>query len=166
MIYNTYTPTNWYWFVGNDQANVYSSALWAYVPITDATYAAWTATNKTTKIDSKESLVQVLTEQVLSVYFLKGMDVVSPNTPSLQGNYTLDQQSQNQITSISTSIAANRGLPGGDLTFFYQGHEFSADDFLSFAQAASNFVYQSNQSMQRIVYTGSGTMPSQPVTID
>lgn len=32
---------NWYWIVGGDTTRVFSSAAAAYVPVNDATYAAW-----------------------------------------------------------------------------------------------------------------------------
>ena len=165
MSFSIYTPSNWYWFIADDRSTVYSSAAYAYLPSSDPTYQTWAATNTATLIDTKENLAQVLLDQVMPMYFVNGMDVVSINTPALTDNYTLDQQTQSQITSIANAIAANRGLPGGETTFFFQGHEFTADDFLNFAEAAADFVYNSNQSVQRIVLTGAGAMPTQPVTI-
>jgi hypothetical protein len=35
-----YNPTSWYWVVGGNQTEVWSSAALAYVPVTDATYVA------------------------------------------------------------------------------------------------------------------------------
>lgn len=37
----SYDPFTWYWIVGGDESKVWSSAAQAYVPISDASYAAW-----------------------------------------------------------------------------------------------------------------------------
>jgi hypothetical protein len=39
----TYNPANWYWFVGGNEAQVFSSATGNYVPADDATFLAWKA---------------------------------------------------------------------------------------------------------------------------
>jgi hypothetical protein len=58
---NNYNPSNWYWAVGGSTSQVWSSAAAAYVPATDATYAAWLAAgNAPTPIDSEASLATVL----------------------------------------------------------------------------------------------------------
>jgi hypothetical protein len=41
---NMIDTTNWYWIVGGDSTQVYSSASGTFVPSTDATYLAWLAT--------------------------------------------------------------------------------------------------------------------------
>ena len=33
--------TDWYWFVGGDKTQVYSSARQSYVPVSDSIYQAW-----------------------------------------------------------------------------------------------------------------------------
>jgi hypothetical protein len=39
----TYDPSNWYWIVGGNEAQVFSSATGNYVPANDAAFAAWQA---------------------------------------------------------------------------------------------------------------------------
>lgn len=39
----TYQPSDWYWFIGADTDNVWSSARAMLVPIADPDYAAWLA---------------------------------------------------------------------------------------------------------------------------
>jgi hypothetical protein len=57
----TFTPSNWYWKVGADLTQVYSSAAVGYVPVTDPTYVAWKQkTGGVTKIDAEQSLWDVL----------------------------------------------------------------------------------------------------------
>lgn len=34
---------NWFWFIGEDEAQVWSSAAHGYVPVSDASYIAWQA---------------------------------------------------------------------------------------------------------------------------
>ena len=46
MAFNTalnYRPSDWYWFIGGDTSNVWSSARAMLVPATDADYVAWLA---------------------------------------------------------------------------------------------------------------------------
>lgn len=56
-----YTPANWYWVVAGSATQVYSSASGGYVPVSDATYAAWLATGRNpTRIASEAELGEVL----------------------------------------------------------------------------------------------------------
>jgi hypothetical protein len=38
-----FTPNNWYWFVGGDQTQVFSSASNSFVPIDDPIFVTWSA---------------------------------------------------------------------------------------------------------------------------
>lgn len=61
MMNNSYTPSSWYWIVGESKTQVYSSAQAAYVAVTDKTYAAWLAAgNLPTNIDTEADLWSVL----------------------------------------------------------------------------------------------------------
>lgn len=56
-----YDPQNWYWYVGGDQTQAYSSASGAFVPAADATFQAWLAAgNQATAIDTAAALAGVL----------------------------------------------------------------------------------------------------------
>ena len=56
-----YTPSNWYWNVGQSTTQVWSSARAQYVPLTDTTYVAWLAAgNVPTPIADIASLQIVL----------------------------------------------------------------------------------------------------------
>jgi len=58
---NNYNPSNWYWAVGGSASQVWASAAAAYVPASDATYAAWLAAgNAPTQIDCEANLAEVL----------------------------------------------------------------------------------------------------------
>ena len=59
-----YTPDNWYWSVGGDQANVWSSARAMSVPVGDADYTAWLVNAlRPTPIGSMAELQSILAEQ-------------------------------------------------------------------------------------------------------
>lgn len=166
MIFNNaYNPMDWYWFVGDDKDQVFSSGAVAYKPATDPTYVTWSASHPTTKILNAEELYDVLVDQWLPTYVLTGVQIESTDTPSLNDVYPMDQASTQTITGIATSISAGRGLPGGGTTFRYKGHTFTEAAFLDFATAAENWLYAVQQSLGKIVLTGSGSMPVQPVTI-
>jgi hypothetical protein len=56
-----YNPANWYWIVGGDEAQVFSSATGNYVPATDPTYLAWRADGTMpTRILNETELGEVL----------------------------------------------------------------------------------------------------------
>lgn len=38
-----YTPSDWFWLVGDDQSRAYSSKVGDYVPANDAAFVAWKA---------------------------------------------------------------------------------------------------------------------------
>jgi hypothetical protein len=58
-----YRPENWYWFVGGDETQAFSSATAAFVPAADATFAAWLAAGGVpTPIDTLANLHEVLAQ--------------------------------------------------------------------------------------------------------
>jgi hypothetical protein len=58
-----YDPSNWYWIVGADAAQVFASASASYVATTDKTYVTWLAEgNEPTRIASEQELWDVLSQ--------------------------------------------------------------------------------------------------------
>lgn len=56
-------PNNWYWFVGADDTQVFSSATGTFVPVADATYVSWLASRtQAARIGSIDSLGSVLAD--------------------------------------------------------------------------------------------------------
>lgn len=56
-----YDPSNWYWIVGADDTQVFSSAPGNYIPASDAAYQAWLANGGVpTRIASEAELGEVL----------------------------------------------------------------------------------------------------------
>lgn len=91
MAETSYTPQNWYWIVGGSTAQVFSSKAGDYVPVADATYAAWLAAgNVPTKIDTEANL-----GAVLSPYSLR------PAHPGV-----LDAYKETQATQITLAVVA------------------------------------------------------------
>ena len=59
-----FNVADWYWAIGGDEANVWSSMRAMSVPVADADYVAWLATNlHPTAIDTMEDLEAVFTQQ-------------------------------------------------------------------------------------------------------
>jgi len=56
-----YDSNRWYWIVGGDASQVFSSAAGSYVPVADAAYVAWLEDGSLpTQIDTMENLGEVL----------------------------------------------------------------------------------------------------------
>jgi hypothetical protein len=59
----TYDPSNWYWIVGGNEAQVFSSAVGNYVPANDPALVAWRANGSMpTRIASEADLGEVLAD--------------------------------------------------------------------------------------------------------
>jgi hypothetical protein len=70
-----YNPQDWYWVVGGDTAQVYSSAAEDFVPTDNAAYLAWIAQGGVaTKIGSAAELGEVLAEYSLRPAALAVLD--------------------------------------------------------------------------------------------
>jgi hypothetical protein len=161
-----YNVSNWYWQVGGDQTQVYSSLAMSYVPANDPEYQAWLeAGGVTTKIDSTASLYDVLLAQWVPVFLQQPLAVTSTQAPQVSGSYSITPADQAQITGIAASIAAGRGLPGGQSSFSFQGHPFTQQKFLDFANGVENYVYGLLSGLAQVVNTGSGALPGTPVAI-
>ncbi len=67
MISN-FNIANWYWAVAGSTTQVYSSAGVAYVPVADATYQAWLATNsRPAKVGTEQELWDALLARGVAV---------------------------------------------------------------------------------------------------
>lgn len=64
-----YDPSDWYWFIGADKTQVFSSKRNASFAVSDATYQAWLAAGaQPTSIDTLTSLQEVLTNAGVPPY--------------------------------------------------------------------------------------------------
>jgi hypothetical protein len=77
---DSYNPSNWYWVIGEDNENVFSSSTGKTVSVEDTDYQEWKKKNKyPSRIASWEELREVLQQQAPDV--LTRVDQVS-NRPS------------------------------------------------------------------------------------
>jgi hypothetical protein len=123
-----------------------SPANYAILTDSDARYTSWL---------NAQSLASEIETLLMS-----GVQIISTGTSSLNGTYAIYNASQQNITAISSGIAAKNRVPGGGSTFNYPDtmgvmHAFSATNFLNFASAIEDYVYNLSQ----------GIIGSQPVTI-
>ena len=95
-----------------------------------------------------------------------GLQIVSASTPSLDATYACDSQTTAYINAEITSILLDNTFADGSSTIDWpdvQGdlHNFSVDEFKSFAKAIGNFV-----SLCRACIIGSSTtLPSNSAKI-
>lgn len=184
-------PTDCYWFVAGDTNNVWSSQRAALFPISDPTYQAWSATGKlTARIGTWSELYDVLTQhapssapavaaahqvdllpnQIAASLFSAGCHIVSTGTPALNGTYSIDPVSQQQMGGVATSIAAGFGFPAS-LTIIpwpdINGvpHGFNQTNFLNLAYAIQSYIYNVYQTEGALLAGLPATWPAQPVTI-
>lgn len=89
-----YDPSKWYWFVGGDTTQAWSSEKAAFVPADDADFEAWLADGYVaTAIDTIESL-----GDVLAAAYLDG----APMTPNVAA--------ARQTVLMSSAIDATQGM--------------------------------------------------------
>jgi hypothetical protein len=166
----TCNPANWYWIVGGSSTQVWSSASLSYVPVSNSTYVAWLAAGNLPSKCITIDLYGAMAAQVVPALMVAGVSVTSTGTPALNATYALDPGSQAQITSISTGVAAGKGLPGGGGTFNWPTTAgalvaFTSVNFLNFATAVEGFIYNFNQALITLTAGGVATLPSTSLTI-
>jgi hypothetical protein len=92
----SYNPRDWYWFVGGDETQAFSSATAAFVAAADATFVAWLAAGGVpTRIDTLANLREVLAQA--------GVPPFAPVTP-LQARKAL--RIAGLIDQVDTAVAA------------------------------------------------------------
>jgi hypothetical protein len=95
-----------------------------------------------------------------------GMQIASASAPALNGTYACDAATFQGVIGIVSAVAAGLGLPGGGATFNWldmagASHQFTADQFKTFAQAMMNFEY----ALSTIIGANTGALPTLPVEI-
>lgn len=103
-----YDAASWYWYVGGDTANAFSSAVGTFVPAADPTFAAWLAAGNTpTAIDTAANLGQVLAQAL-----------VRPTDAAVLAGYTssqakdiVDTPSFKVIFYLLGQVASLQGTP-------------------------------------------------------
>lgn len=170
-----YNVSNWYWIVGDNASQAWSSAAAAYISSDDATYKYWLSLGYLpTKIESEASLQQVLAQQYpagwpggdLSGILAAGINIISTATPTLNGTYAIDDISRMDIIAIETSLNAGKGFPPGGLSTLNfpdasgSPHTFSEANFTNFAAAVRDYYYACVMASRMAAATK--TLPSYP----
>lgn len=177
--FTPYTPSNWYWIVGQSITDVWSSARAQYVPQTDSVYVEWLgAGNIPTPISTEDALQIVLADaypagwpsslpQQAAALILGGLSITSNSTPSLNAVYSASPNTITYVNSEVVSILLNGTFTGGSSTLQWADitgtlHTFpSTDSFKAFATVLGAFV---NGAIQ-VEIGASTTLPSNSVTI-
>jgi hypothetical protein len=183
-----FNPNDWYWQVGEDPTQVFKSKTGKFVSVNDKDFKEWTeAGSLPSKIPSADDLYEVLKQQapdvlkqsevaleetgdlvphqVWDVRIRSGLNLRFTGKDTLSGCYSIDRDHQLLIFGITAGIGAGKGLPKGADTVSIidqQGnhHEFTEEEFLSFAVAVRDYVYDLNQSL-----TGNADWPDRDQTV-
>ena len=174
-----YNPANWYWIVGDNATQVWSSARVAYVPATDATYAAWLlAGGLPTRILSEAELQAVLTGQYppgwpptlaqkAMALLAAGLTITSPAIGLTSVAFAADADTQAHVNAEVTSILLNGTFADGTATVMWAdmtgtAHAIpSVAAFKPFASAIAAFV----AGVMKCILGISTTLPASVVVI-
>lgn len=162
-----FDKTDWYFVVGSDIENVFSSAQAKVVPTTDNSYVQWKATGGIPQpVQSYSDLYDFLErEGMLSTAILtalneingltatqkyaallaSGLTITSTSSPDIVGHYVITDATQFDIMGLVLGILAGQGFPGGVDKFPWADaagntHLFTPDEFVLFATAVRDYV--------------------------
>lgn len=93
-----------------------------------------------------------------------GIEIASTGTPALNATYPCDANTQNQDGNLLAAVNASLTFPGGVVTRLDvtgAPHFFTTTAFKNYCQAKLTFL----QTLETIIGSNSGTLPSLPVTI-
>lgn len=116
-------------------------------------------------------LYDVLLQQWAPLAQAACVSVTSTGTPALNGTYAINDASVANIVALSTGIATQKPLPGDSSIFNYPDatntmHAFTAANFLNFAAAIEDFVYNFEQGLPGLLQQQScAVLPSTSLTI-
>lgn len=129
MLKKPYVATAWYWIVGGDESQVYSSAKPGFVSATDVGYAEWLESGgQTTRIVSLDELHDVLMRQypagwAMSFDELKAVKNAEINAARAAANtgtfdhvgktFSCDALSRGDIDGVNGEVALTGALPQG-----------------------------------------------------
>lgn len=127
-MYN-YNPAAWFWIVGGDETQVYSSAKPGFVPATDAGYTAWLEEGGLpTRIASLDELRDVLMQQYPAGWAMsldeskaaKNAEINAARAVANTGTFehggktfSCDQLSRSDIDGVNGEVALTGALPQG-----------------------------------------------------
>lgn len=166
-----YNPIDWYWFIGGDNTQVWSSARMEYVPVNDATYGAWVSMpNITSTNPSQADLAAVMIQQALPLYFGSGIVITSDSTPSMNATYPLDADSVTLIGNAARDVASGLGFALGTTTMPVTDqagvvHALSEPNVLNLYKAMRAYMATTQAAVQTRAMGGTAALPSNAVGI-
>lgn len=109
-------------------------------------------------------------DELLATKLGAGIAIVSSGTSSLNGTYSINADTQIQITGVLALIAVGQGLPNDAPTIPWPDvngapHLFTSAAFQDFAAAISNYVFGLRTTWAILKQGGSASWPSQPSSI-
>jgi hypothetical protein len=105
----------------------------------------------------------------LDTILAAGLTITSTGTPSLNGTYGVGATEQANITAIASGLNAGK-VPDGGSTFEYLDatgtpHSFTSADFINFASAVMNYVYETDLIAAELAAGESESWPAATATI-
>jgi hypothetical protein len=99
-----------------------------------------------------------------------GVTIASVATPALNGTYAIDAVMQQRIQAIVDGINSGKGLPHGATTIAWPDtvgarHNFAAADFLNFAAAVRDYVFDLLGTESALIQGLAASWPAQPSPI-
>lgn len=99
-----------------------------------------------------------------------GISITSAGTPALNAVYATTTQAQNNVAGIAAGIASGQGLPHGAATINWPDaagglHAFTSAQFMAFADALRNYVYDLGVAEATLGAGGTAAWPSASATI-
>lgn len=185
----SYDPNNWYWIVGQDDSQVFSSKSGTRVPPTDADYQAWiNQEGGPSRIGSWDELFDVLKQQapdaldrsidtiitagtisperIREVKLGKGISVDSTANKPLKGMYPIDDTSVSRYKVILRLMQSQNIDEVGVLDVDGKIHKFAYDELNKLVTAITDYVDSVNFS-EAVALSGiSVTWPVNSVDLD
>jgi hypothetical protein len=189
-----YNPNQWYWIVGNDPINVFSSVAAAEVSqVSDSGYLSFlSAGNHPSRVSGYAVLYDVLvsaapavataatsffmsknaltTATIINNLLNSGITITSIGNSSLNGTYPCDPATQIKVVSIVTGINSGKGLPDGNSSYGVMDmsgnvNNFSATDYINLSAAIESYVYNLYATETTLLAGGNPSWPSPNITI-
>lgn len=103
-----FTVSNWYWYVGGDTTQAYSSAKGVFVPSSDPTFESWLSGGPPTNIDTAANLGGMLAQdggpRPIDTGVLAGYQAWFANAVMTAPMWPVVSQLQNQVRVLQGQL--------------------------------------------------------------
>lgn len=166
----SWDPSNWYWDVIGVNNQVFSSASFNYVSLTDTTYLRWLSLGNVPTITSQTDLSTTMTQSVIPLYLGSGLQVTSNSNSALNATYALDPVTLSQVGAVAVDVAAGLGFPQNVSTFSYPdiigtSHTFNEGQFTSLYVQMRNYIATVQNTIANLCFGYGGNLPPNTATI-